>query len=621
MEQSGGRPPISKPISAPLENGQLNRRARKKLAHANKKNSGLLEALSTLVERSSKKDAGEAILMQRLRRIVQVANRGDLQARGAGRNGGGSSSKTSAANTGGNGGNGTSKTAAANQRAGGNSGGGIAKHSFYPPTKVKSGDGKTGAAKNVSSPTPKAAAKPKFEPTTLVQIHWHGQVTTLKDAADVIAKLPNGGHAVIGVAKSWADPRLPKSAPEGATITIVSSKPCAGATSIRSPALDKAGVPKVAQIFYKQLSGKDGTDPITVVQPQAWTSVPAKSALGDEIKLKKLQVLIFETMVEPLVWKAIKVNVLLATRQWLRRLGLDDDDLHDVYQPRAAVARGAAVACFISVREAVAEKVVLTSGSEGFLTRPFVEGNVTKTFDVNWQDQSNDENGIAYLKRCRGLAASAAEGNKGLGWSDTGSLGLRVAVGSKPAAWIVRGVPYWFTRARCKKWLEDEGWLEVTVGEYTLRKRSKGDVACFRFRGSHTTIEQIHLVDVEGEMVEIEPWRPKDKKGADRWKTTKVASATYLEASLRAEASTKPNTSATVSQTDVVVEPPAEASERLAQMRRREGGDTADQAAADQADSAAAQTSNVLSALGLRTVAVSKDGACFFHALAWWCFS
>ena len=84
---------------------------------------------------------------------------------------------------------------------------------------------------------------------------------------------------------------------------------------------------------------------------------------------------------------------------------------------------------------------VVSSGQDAFLVRqvPDEHGKLDNDDEVDWIRRLETEDGPTFMARCRKL--SEEDGARGLAYSNTGSLDLRVATGGATAAYIAKGCP------------------------------------------------------------------------------------------------------------------------------------------------------------------------------------
>ena len=166
-------------------------------------------------------------------------------------------------------------------------------------------------------------------------------------------------------------------------------------------------------------------------------------------------------------------------------------------------------------------------------------------------------------------------------------------------------------------WLMENGWTDVDVLARRLRKRGRFSSAQFTFRGKHndgslachTLVATAH--DGSDCFVEITPWRPPPRTP----KTTAIRQRGL--AYERNASAAPPSSSAKTSNDNVILIQPSQTPSAPAPRRNNRDASASEEGARGRSRSPVPKESNeVLRQLGLSVSPVPKDGACWFHSLA-----
>ena len=462
-------------------------------------NAGLLGALRRLVKRNDSISADD--LIGKLENIIQAAKTtttGNLDPKGRkarNRNSNSDADKRSPND---------SKTNVSKSKG---KGSGKSNTNSSPTNNARS------AAADYDDNTYAGKVKNSFGPTHLSTTHWNGTMATTETAAAIIAAAADGAHIVIGPMTKWPQDLLQKEPPTNGTITFVGlCDPPADAigkrATIRAPVLDRREAPKVMRCSTLQKGA--ATDALK------WKTVSAEPLpASSPTTVIKLQ--IFKDLADDALWNAVSKNSITAARAWLKQIKLPDNDVISLWAK--IYPDGSSIIVNARIKQTNAVLVENSSGVNGWLAKALPKDPASEpiqTGAIQWIQREDNELGHKFLLRSRRLAEQQPT-CKGLAFSGTMSLGLRLAPGTVATSFYASGFPSCTTDEDALHWLQRNSWSEVTMGPRYVRGKGDHQRVAFRFRGRHLEGARdvwslnCDVPDGSTAFIDVTPWRSTQK--------------------------------------------------------------------------------------------------------------
>lgn len=344
-------------------------------------------------------------------------------------------------------------------------------------------------------------------PKDLTATHWTGTLTKLDKLVNHEVKLEGDVHIVTGVLSKVPDDdtlKLLKPSDTATLSMVFGYKPDSVDTrEIRAPTITSRGNTRICKLRVYQIGHRRDV--------LAWNAEKLTTAIKRAPDTYVIMAQIFKQHFTESKWKHLIKNIQQqGFPELFKQAGLDDVILDHFVTSWTGSGDNRGVRIHIRIPTAAKERVLAASGTYGLLTKDFDAAFIAGS--VKWLKPNADESGPDFIARASKEAGNTSK--KGLAYSSTGSIGMRVDPGAIPSMWRVSGLHKFVTKTELQNILTNHGWEDVE----SLSKRTHKSQATWIIRGrskaSATECQRYEVVEEEtgdSYFVEVVPFRPAPK--------------------------------------------------------------------------------------------------------------
>ena len=331
--------------------------------------------------------------------------------------------------------------------------------------------------------------------------HWHGQVVSEDALPSTIANATGGACITCGVVTSRLHDL--NALPTSVSVALVSTEPLGtDSVEVRAPARSKAGVLKISKLYVTSKGPYQGSW-------LQWGPQRSSVSIAKPPESSILRVQVFKAYVDKQDWAKFrsKQGVTDHFRSKIRHAA--GQAFVDVFSPKI-LAEGTdheCISALLRVKQSAAAEVLASSGLAHVYLKPLES---SPAGSIKWLKPVSEESPIDFATRVRQQAEGAAV-CRGVAFSSTGSLGLRLDPNSQARQWRIVGMRFSTSHDQVLKFLRDHGWSVEWCEQFRAGQKptwvaraippSRDEVFSFLAQCGE---DHLHI--------EISPWAPRPRR-------------------------------------------------------------------------------------------------------------